>query len=79
MNPIKIPTTKPTPAEVKAARQKARLTQRQASRMIFGPDSHRPVQNWESGATTVPLGKYIFFLLMTGQVTVAEARKAVEQ
>jgi len=76
MNNIEIPTTEPTPAIVKAARARSGLTQRQASKVIFGADSCRGFQNWETGARQAPLGTFILFLLMTDQITTKEAKKA---
>lgn len=74
---MKIPKNDPTPEQVKRARSRAGLTQREASRLIFGPDSCRTVQNWETGARQAPLGSYVLFLLMTDQITVQDAKRAV--
>jgi len=65
----------PTPEKVKAARKASGLTQREATRVIFGPDSPRTFQNWETGARQASLGPFILFLLMTDQLTVEEAKK----
>ena len=76
---MKVPTKTPTPEQFKAARTRAGLTQREASIMIFGADNHRGVQNWETGARDCPLGQYILFLLMTGQITRRQALAAVKK
>ena len=73
---MRIPTTDPTPAQVRAAREVSGLTQREASRIIFGPNSARNLQNWEGGQRQAPLGTFILFLLMTDQVTVKQAQAA---
>ena len=67
----------PTPEDFRAARARTGLTQREASKVIFGPDSDRTIQNWESGTRQIPQAKFVLFLLMTDQITVADARKAV--
>ena len=74
-----IPLRKPTPAEVKTARLRAGLSQTAASIIVFGPDSSRTFQNWEGGKTRAALSAFIFFLLMTKQITVIQARKAQKE
>ena len=73
---MRIPTTDPTPAQVRAAREVSGLTQLEASKVIFGTDSGRRIQNWEGGQRQAPLGTFILFLLMTDQVTVKQAQAA---
>ena len=67
----------PTPKQVRDARNRAGLTQREASLMIFGADSFRTFQNWETGTRKAPKSTFILFLLMTHQITVEEARAAL--
>jgi len=72
---IEIPI-EPSAEDFKAARARANLTQKEASVMVFSPaESHRTVQNWETGVRQIPRGTYILFLLMTGQLTLAEAKR----
>ena len=73
---MKIPKTNPTPEQVRAARDKSGLTQREASLIVFGADSPRGFQNWETGARQAPLGQWVLFLLMTGQATLEDAQDA---
>ena len=76
MEKIEIPTGDPTPKMIRAARAAAGLTQREATRAVFGPDSPRTFQNWENGSRKMSLGSYVLFLLMTGQISDAQARAA---
>ena len=69
-----IPANKPTPDMVKAAREETGLTQREASRAMFGPDSIRTFQNWETGARQMSRASYFLFLLMTDQLTIEQAK-----
>lgn len=72
-----IPTTSPTPDQVKAARLVAELTQREASLYIFGPHSDRRFQQWELGLRQAPQGQFILFLLMTDQITPKQAQEVL--
>lgn len=64
----------PSPADVRAARERAGLTQEQAARVVSpgGDNVYRVWQNWEAGEGTnnhrvIPLASWELFLLMTGQ------------
>lgn len=61
-----IKLTTPTPDEIKAARAAAELTQAEAGAIVHSP-SHRAWQNWERGASKIPLAEWELFLLKTGQ------------
>ena len=76
---MKVPTTPPTPDQVKAARANSGLTQSQASKMIFGPNSIRRFQNWETGKRQVPLAPFVLFLLVTDQVTITDVQEAAHE
>lgn len=69
----KIPKTNPTPAQVMAARKRAGLSRREMSKLMFGPDSTRTIQNWETGARECSLSQFVLLLLMTRQVTPDDA------
>ncbi len=56
----------PAPAEVRAARLAAGLSQPQMAG-VLGLHSHRTVQAWESGQNPVAPGLWALFLLATGQ------------
>ena len=73
---MRIPTTEPTPNQVRTARKVSGLTQSQASKLIFGPHSGRKFQQWEGGQRNAPMGMYVLFLLMTDQITVKQAQAA---
>ena len=75
---MKTPKVPPTAGVVKLARSVSGLSQREASRAIFGADSNRSFQNWESGKRQMQMGTYIFFLVMTGQLTLEQAKEAVK-
>ena len=65
---------KPTPEMVKKARQNTGLSQREATLQIFGPNTCRTWQNWETGARPMSLASYVLFLLMTEQISVKDAK-----
>lgn len=54
-----------TPAEIKAARTAANLTQTQAGSAVGG--TLRTWQDWESGRRAMPVAAWDLFLLHTGQ------------
>lgn len=56
----------PTPADVRAARLAADLTQPGMAELL-GLASHRTIQSWECGRSTPMLGLWALFLLATGQ------------
>ena len=62
------PTVKPghtpTPLEVRAARDRAGLTQAEAARMVYS--SRRQWQRWESGENMMHPAKYRMFVEATG-------------
>lgn len=75
---------KPKPGQLtgedfRDARIRAGLTQRDASLMLFGPDSSRTIENWEAGVNQVPKSMFVLLLLMTKQISVAEALAIVEK
>lgn len=59
----------PLPLAIRAARHRAGLTQAQAAEVVHSP-SYRTWQDWESGATPMPIGLWELFLLKTGQMKV---------
>lgn len=63
---ITLLTPLPTPAEVKAARLAAGLSQPQIAELI-GLHSHRTIQAWESGQNPVTPGLWALFLLAVEQ------------
>jgi putative transcriptional regulator len=58
------PNSNPTPAEVRAAREAAGLTQPMAAAVVRG--SMRAWQDWESGARRMPPGLFELFQIKTG-------------
>lgn len=53
-----------TPAKIKTARLKAKLTQAQAAELVGAP-SYRTWQNWERGVNTMPAAEWELFQLKT--------------
>lgn len=70
-------TKEPTAEQIREARARSGLSQREASLHLFGPNSIRTVQNWELGKRKAHYGLYILFLLMTGQINMRDAKKAL--
>jgi DNA-binding transcriptional regulator YiaG len=68
----------PTPDQIREARERVGLSQREMSLRIFGPNSCRTIQNWELGKRPPHRGLYILFLLMTRQITTRDADKALK-
>ena len=54
----------PTPLEVRAARDRAGLTQAEAARMVYS--SRRQWQRWEAGVHMMHPAKYRMFVEATG-------------
>ena len=65
----------PTPDAIRAAREAAGHSQRQAAlTLAVAP---RTWQFWEDAQRGMPAGKLQLYLLLTGQTTVARARQAL--
>lgn len=65
----------PEPATVRAAREAAGHTQRQAADVLGL--SHRAWVQWETGERPMPADRHQLYLLLTGQTTVTRARAAL--
>lgn len=65
---IHLLTAPPTPAEVRAARLAAGLSQPQMAELL-GLHSHRTVQAWEAGQNPVTPGLWALFLLAVNKHT----------
>lgn len=63
----------PTPDQIIAARHAAGQTQTEAGRTVFAP--LRTWQNWEAGDRRMPAAAWVLYLILTGQMSVAEARE----
>lgn len=57
--------TTPTPAEIRAVRELAGLTQTQAAELIYS--KLRTWQGWESGEAAMHAGLWELFCIKTGQ------------
>jgi DNA-binding XRE family transcriptional regulator len=63
----------PSPADIRAARAAAGHTQVQAAALVRS--SRRSWIDWESGVTAMPPGLWLLYRLLTGRMTLAEARR----
>lgn len=59
--------TKPTPAQILAARQAAHLTQAAAGALVY--HARRSWQDWERGKRAMDPAVFELFLVKTGQAT----------
>jgi putative transcriptional regulator len=59
--------TRPTPAEIRASRERAGLTQTQAGAVIGA--ALRTWQDWESGARNMPAAKWRLWQLLIADKT----------
>lgn len=59
-------STAPTPEAIRAARERSGLNQESAAALI-GLGSKKRWSEFETGATTIDLVRWEFFLLQTGQ------------
>jgi DNA-binding transcriptional regulator YiaG len=66
----------PTAAEVRAARERAGFSLKQAGETIF--KSFQAWQKWESGDRTMSAADFCLFLILTGQASVEEVAAASE-
>lgn len=66
-----------TPDEIRAARKKAGLTQKQAANIVMSPN-YITWQQWERGLRKMPSGLFMLFLLMTCQLSLSDAKKIIE-
>lgn len=56
--------TNPTPAEIRAARLAAGLTQAEAAKLVHAA-SYRTWQEWESGRRKMPAAKWELWKMLT--------------
>ena len=66
-------TAQPTPDQIKAARQKAGMTQTQAADVIY--KKVLAWQRYESGDRAMDYALYELFLLKTSQIDIAQSRE----
>jgi DNA-binding XRE family transcriptional regulator len=63
----------PDPNQIIAARHATGHTQTEAAETVFA--TLRAWQNWEAGKYVIPAAEWTLYLLLTGQITVEEARR----